>query len=535
MEPDDIGRIVSAADPKVSPDGRRSPTSSAGSTWRRTATAAPSGWPRPTAPRRRTSSPRASTATAARVVAGRAPAGVHQPAAADRRAAQGHAARRAGRRSRARSSRSAERDEGFGELALVARTAPPRVHLAGATTATRRATTTARPPRKIDRLFSRLDSDGWTIDRPQQHLRGAGRRLRRAAARRQAARTRTAARRGRRTARRSRRVRPPRGLGPRPGERHLRGRRRRAGGDDGEVPEPTRLTAPTALVDPSWSARRRAHRRAHLRHARRRARSATSRVVDVATGEHTRAHRGARPHSASRTRAPAPRSGHGDAPAVLDRGPRRGARVPRAVAGGRRPQVLVGRRRGRSSGFDLVGGTLAFVADHADARCRSSSCATPDGERAAAQHVGAAFHAAVPSRPPERFTVRAPTAPARSTPGSCARRTSTADGDDVPVAAVNVHGGPQTQYGRHWFDEFQLWASAGYVVVYSNPRGSTGHDEAWARCDPLADAPRSTRAAGWGGVDARRPDAPWSTPRWSGTRRSTPTASACSAAPTAAT
>ena len=26
-----------------------------------------------------------------------------------------------------------------------------------------------------------------------------------------------------------------------------------------------------------------------------------------------------------------------------------------------------------------------------------------------------------------------------------------------------------TQYGNRWFDEFQLWASAGYVVVYCQP------------------------------------------------------------------
>ena len=47
------------------------------------------------------------------------------------------------------------------------------------------------------------------------------------------------------------------------------------------------------------------------------------------------------------------------------------------------------------------------------------------------------------------------------------------DGDRVP-ALVNVHGGPASQYGFGFFDEFQVYAAAGYAVVASNPRGSSG-------------------------------------------------------------
>jgi dipeptidyl aminopeptidase/acylaminoacyl peptidase len=45
---------------------------------------------------------------------------------------------------------------------------------------------------------------------------------------------------------------------------------------------------------------------------------------------------------------------------------------------------------------------------------------------------------------------------------------------------VNVHGGPKTQYGSNFFDEFQVYAGAGYAVVYGNPRGSDGYGEDWA-------------------------------------------------------
>ena len=46
---------------------------------------------------------------------------------------------------------------------------------------------------------------------------------------------------------------------------------------------------------------------------------------------------------------------------------------------------------------------------------------------------------------------------------------------------LNVHGGPATQYGHAFFDEFQVYAGAGYAVVYTNPRGSQGYGEAFAR------------------------------------------------------
>jgi dipeptidyl aminopeptidase/acylaminoacyl peptidase len=42
---------------------------------------------------------------------------------------------------------------------------------------------------------------------------------------------------------------------------------------------------------------------------------------------------------------------------------------------------------------------------------------------------------------------------------------------------LEIHGGPVSNYGDRFSAEVQLYASAGYVVVYSNPRGSTGYGE----------------------------------------------------------
>ncbi|MCH9661856.1 MAG: S9 family peptidase [Bacteroidetes bacterium] len=44
---------------------------------------------------------------------------------------------------------------------------------------------------------------------------------------------------------------------------------------------------------------------------------------------------------------------------------------------------------------------------------------------------------------------------------------------------VENHGGPILNYGPHFSAEIQLYAAAGYVVFYPNPRGSTSYGEAF--------------------------------------------------------
>ncbi|MFQ6615520.1 MAG: prolyl oligopeptidase family serine peptidase [Fidelibacterota bacterium] len=45
---------------------------------------------------------------------------------------------------------------------------------------------------------------------------------------------------------------------------------------------------------------------------------------------------------------------------------------------------------------------------------------------------------------------------------------------------LEIHGGPRCQYGRLFFHEMQVLAARGYVVLYTNPRGSQGYGEAFA-------------------------------------------------------
>jgi dipeptidyl aminopeptidase/acylaminoacyl peptidase len=45
---------------------------------------------------------------------------------------------------------------------------------------------------------------------------------------------------------------------------------------------------------------------------------------------------------------------------------------------------------------------------------------------------------------------------------------------------LEIHGGPYASYGPNYSVEHQLYAAAGYIVVYGNPRGSTSNGEDFA-------------------------------------------------------
>lgn len=65
-------------------------------------------------------------------------------------------------------------------------------------------------------------------------------------------------------------------------------------------------------------------------------------------------------------------------------------------------------------------------------------------------------------------------------------------GDDPLPLLLNIHEGPASQYEFGFFDEFQVYAGAGYGVVACNPRGSSGRG---------SDFTRAVIGEGWGVVD----------------------------------
>ena len=140
------------------------------------------------------------------------------------------------------------------------------------------------------------------------------------------------------------------------------------------------------------------------------------------------------------------------------------------------------------NGFDAVGGAVVHAV----------STPTMPGEIFAGDRrlteVSKTFSEHAPSQPSERFV-------AVSTGGAeveawLVRPHDLKKGERYPLL-LNIHGGPFTQYGNKFFDEFQAYARAGYAVVYSNPRGSSGYSEDWGRAirGPVDGGP------GWGSLD----------------------------------
>lgn len=72
-------------------------------------------------------------------------------------------------------------------------------------------------------------------------------------------------------------------------------------------------------------------------------------------------------------------------------------------------------------------------------------------------------------------------------------------GERYPVI-LNVHGGPHTQYGETYFDEMQMQAAAGFVVVLCNPRGSSGREQSFGQAI-LGPKHPVAPGSGWGGLD----------------------------------
>jgi dipeptidyl aminopeptidase/acylaminoacyl peptidase len=89
--------------------------------------------------------------------------------------------------------------------------------------------------------------------------------------------------------------------------------------------------------------------------------------------------------------------------------------------------------------------------------------------------VNAAYLASVTLSTPQDFTVTDPSGfavqawfmPAVGGPGT------------RHPTLLDIHGGPETQFGDTFFAEFQLYTSMGYNVVFCDPAGSTGHGYAF--------------------------------------------------------
>ena len=149
-----------------------------------------------------------------------------------------------------------------------------------------------------------------------------------------------------------------------------------------------------------------------------------------------------------------------------------------AVSGHEPPARIVGGARsinGFSASAD--GRVLAFAASSPTAPAEVFTCHADGGDERRLSELNRAWTDSVALSAPERFRF------ARAgfeLDVWVMRPAGFVAGQRYPTL-VNIHGGPHAQYGHNFFDEFQVYAGAGYAVVYTNPRGSQGYGEAFTQ------------------------------------------------------
>jgi dipeptidyl aminopeptidase/acylaminoacyl peptidase len=135
-------------------------------------------------------------------------------------------------------------------------------------------------------------------------------------------------------------------------------------------------------------------------------------------------------------------------------------------------ELLGGRRKMNGFTFDERGKRVAYVSTSmtrptelyvADADGRNERRLTSFNDKLASE---VAFSDA------ERFTY--PSVGGMEIEGWLMKPYGWQAGKKYPLV-LYIHGGPHSQYGEGWFDEFQNLAAQGMYVLFTNPRGSSGY------------------------------------------------------------
>jgi dipeptidyl aminopeptidase/acylaminoacyl peptidase len=159
-----------------------------------------------------------------------------------------------------------------------------------------------------------------------------------------------------------------------------------------------------------------------------------------------------------------------------------------APDGSSAPGLLLGGER-QIAGFDYRGGILATV------QATSTNMREVFVGDEQITHVGKAFTEGRELVTPERFTARSQDG--YEVDAWMMRPAGFEPGTRYPTV-LSIHGGPFAQYGTGFFDEFQVYAGAGYVVLFSNPRGGSGYSEEHGRA---IRGPLNGQGPGWGTRD----------------------------------
>ncbi len=151
-------------------------------------------------------------------------------------------------------------------------------------------------------------------------------------------------------------------------------------------------------------------------------------------------------------------------------------------------RVVAGERVVGSYSAARDGGVLAFTASEPGAPAEVFVCGADGGGERRLTDLNHAFTREVALARPERFRFER----AGFTVDAWIMQPHGLEPGRRYPLLLNVHGGPHAQYGHGFFDELQVYAGAGYGVIYANPRGSQGYGEAFT----------SAVVGDWGGGDA---------------------------------
>jgi dipeptidyl aminopeptidase/acylaminoacyl peptidase len=146
------------------------------------------------------------------------------------------------------------------------------------------------------------------------------------------------------------------------------------------------------------------------------------------------------------------------------------------LATGRREHIAGGGRELEDCTTDLIGRKVAFTANDATHLSEIYVVDRTDGSERQLTHLNDALTDRLTLATPEAHTV------ANGQGGTVAyyvlKPPNAVPGKRYPTI-LDIHGGPETEFGNSFFDEFQVLAARGYTVVYANPRGSVGYGYDW--------------------------------------------------------
>jgi len=149
--------------------------------------------------------------------------------------------------------------------------------------------------------------------------------------------------------------------------------------------------------------------------------------------------------------------------------------VSPASAGSKAPalrEVLGGRRRVSGWSIDPSGRVAAYVATSTTRPTELFVAGVDGSNERQLTRFNEKLNQEVAWADAERFTYRS--VGGVEIEGWLMRPHGYTSGRRYPLV-LYIHGGPHSAYGENWFDEFQNLAGAGFYVLYTNPRGSSGY------------------------------------------------------------